>query len=177
MMNPLLSPAPGFDQPLQLLSACHGRMIGMTDTLAKLPQYIAQHGVNDDVVLASTRVLKYFDTAGQHHHEDEEQDVFPLLRAAAAAQGNLEIPALLDELLAQHIGMNAAWQTLRPHLCLLAEKQSVPESAYLAMQGFIDAYLRHIPLEEEKLLPYAATALDTNQLATIGKAMAARRGV
>lgn len=174
-MNTLLpTPAPDFSQPLDLLSACHRRIDGFTAMLLKLPAHVARHGADAEARQAAQRALKYFDTAGRHHHDDEETDLFPLLRAAAERDGNAEIPALLDELQAQHLEMEQAWQALRPALLALAEGIAAADG--LPVEYFAALYRRHIPLEENFLLPYAERMLTPGQTQALGLAMARRRG-
>ena len=172
----LYTPAPEFSQPLDLLSACHRRIGSMTDMLLKLPGHLASHGADADAGLAAERVLKYFDSAGQHHHDDEEQNLFPLLRAAAILEGNVDILALIEDLEAQHVEMAEAWQALRPFLVLLARHAPVVPEAMPVLR-FVTLYRHHIPLEENFLLPYAERTLDAAQIAQLGQAMAERRGV
>lgn len=176
MANWLIAPAPDFSHPLDLLSACHRRINGFIDMLLKLPDYVSQHGVDADAMQAAERVLKYFDSAGQHHHDDEEENLFPMLREAALQQGNGEILALLDDLLAQHVGMTQAWQELR--LCLLAlTRGEVVDQVAMPVQHFAALYRKHIPLEENFILPYAERTLSPSQIEDLGMEMARRRGV
>lgn len=172
----LFTTAPGFDQPLDLLSACHRRITGLTDMLQKLPSHLAQHGADKDAQQAAERVLKYFDTAGVHHHDDEEQDLFPMLRDAALQQDNAEIIALLEDLAVQHGDMTIAWLQLHPHLLALVQGES-PPSIEPTITRFVTLYARHIPLEENFLLPYAERTLSARQIVTLGQAMAKRRNV
>ena len=172
----LFTTAPGFNQPLDLLSACHRRIIGFTEILQKIPHHLAQHGADLDAKQAAERVLKYFDSAGILHHDDEEKDLFPVLRAAALQQGNKAIIALLEDLVAQHEEMIEAWQELHPHLQALARSELVV-SIEKPIDRFVTLYSNHIPLEESFLLPYAERTLDVLQIKALGNAMARRRNV
>lgn len=173
MINRLMTPAPDFRHPLQLLGACHGRIRGFNDLLLRLPAHLEAHGADHDARQAAERILKYFDTAGQHHHEDEERNLFPMVREIAAREGNQDILDILDVLIAQHQAMNQAWQELR--LALLAVAQG--EAAALPVERFVGLYREHMPLEDETLLPYASKVLQPAQLEALGDAMAERRGV
>lgn len=176
MPHPLFTPAPDFSQPLDLLSACHRRIGGFIEMLQKLPDHLLRHGADAEARQAAERVLKYFDSAGQHHHDDEERDLFPLLRAAAGQEGNGEMLALLDDLRAQHVEMTRAWQELRPRLLALVRGEPCEPGA-LPVQRFAALYREHIPLEENFVLPYAERTLDAAQVATLGREMARRRGI
>jgi hemerythrin-like domain-containing protein len=164
--------APSFDTPLDMLRACHERIQAQCATLHKLLAHLPQHGADLQAQQAARAVLRYFDTAGPHHHDDEEHDLFPPLRAS----GNAEVVALTDRLLEQHLAMDAAWQSLRPLLQALAEGNAAALNRD-AVEIFTAAYEQHIALENGQLLPLAARLLDTAQLATIGAAMAKRRGI
>lgn len=170
----LLTPAPDFSTPLELLHACHGRIEAQCATLLKLTAYLPNHGVDDQVQQAATAVLRYFSTAARHHHEDEEQDLFPMVRTHAA--GNDRMRVLLDNLIAQHRDMEAAWQDIRPWLESLARGES-PEFDASRITAFVALYQAHILHEEQGLLPYCRAALKPEQLAALGERMARRRGV
>lgn len=176
MASLLLTPAPDFSHPLDLLSACHRRISGFIDMLLKLPDHLLQHGVDAEARQAAERALKYFDSAGQHHHDDEEQNLFPMLHEAALQQGNGEILALLEDLLAQHVEMTQAWQELRIRLLVLTRGEFV-ESVEMQIQRFATLYRKHIPLEENFILPYAERTLSASQVEALGISMARRRGV
>lgn len=164
--------APGFEDPLEMLEACHGRIRAQCATLNKLLEYLPRHGCDLQAQQAAQAILRYFDTAGQHHHQDEECDLFPCMCDTSSAEARELVARLLDE----HKGMEAAWQRLRPMLLAVADGQSA-EVDKAAAQHFIDVYDRHIELENGKLLPLAASILSAAQLETLGKSMAARRGV
>lgn len=175
-MNLLQTPAPDFRHALGLLGACHRRIEGFNALLLRLPEHLERHGVDAEAVEAAQRVLKYFDSAAQHHHEDEEHDLFPQVRAAAEREGNTEIPALIDRLLLQHQDMGAAWQALRVPLLEMAQCRAV-EAAALPVARFVELYRQHIPLEDDQLLPYALKVLTPQQVEALGDAMAERRSV
>jgi hemerythrin-like domain-containing protein len=176
MMKNLLTPAPDFSEPLELLHACHGRIEQQCATLLRLPEHLAQFGSDAQAQQAAERVSRYFSSAGQYHHEDEEQDLFPLLRQAAINSDEQHILSLLDNLVAQHGDMFEAWQTLQPYLAEISRGGAVTPEA-LPVARFVELYRRHIALEEADMLPYARQALSPLQLQTLGKNMAARRGV
>jgi uncharacterized cupin superfamily protein/hemerythrin-like domain-containing protein len=164
--------APGFDDPLEMLEACHGRIQSQCATLTKLLTYLPKHGCDLQAQQAAQAILRYFDTAGQHHHQDEECDLFPCLCATSSAEARELVACLLEE----HKGMEATWQRLRPMLLAIADGQSAELDATVA-QRFIDVYDRHIAQENGELLPLAERLLSSEQLKTLGQSMAARRGV
>lgn len=164
------TPAPTFDDPLEMLLACHGRIQAQCATLNKLLAHLPQHGCDTQAQQAARAILRYFDTAGRHHHDDEEKDLFPLLRASPSSAAHALVARLLDE----HKAMDAAWQRLRAYLTGLADGNSAALDTEAA-EHFIGVYDRHIALENTELLPLAKRLLTVEQLETLGKSMAARR--
>ena len=164
--------APTFNTPLEMLRACHGRIMDQCSTLHKLLQHLPEHGSDVQARQAAQAILRYFDTAGQYHHQDEEEDLFPLLLATNSSEAH----ALVNHLLDDHRVMNAAWQTLRLRLLAIAKgKSDMLESS--VVEHFVNAYTLHITLENSQLLPLAEQLLNQQQLQELGNKMAARRGV
>ena len=169
--------APSFDSPLEMLRACHGRIMDQCSTLQKLLQHLPVHGCDVQARQAAQAILRYFDTAGQFFHQDEEVDLFPLLLATSSTEAH----ELVIRLLGEHQEMNAAWLRLRSSLQNIAEGRiSENQSALLeesVVKTFSTAYAHHITLENAQLLPLAAQLLSKQQLHDLGREMAARRGV
>ncbi|AGA33440.1 Hemerythrin HHE cation binding domain protein [Thioalkalivibrio nitratireducens DSM 14787] len=167
--------APGFDDPIGLLRACHARISERLDLLERLPEYLDTHGPDASAQAAARRVLDYFDKAAAHHHEDEEHDLFPLLRGAAGRPGwQAELPAVLDRLAAEHGTLAQDWARLRPELDALARGES---AADLRCEAVIAAYRQHMALENERVFPFAEQLLSARERAALGASMQARRGI
>ncbi|MDD5057408.1 MAG: hemerythrin domain-containing protein [Sideroxydans sp.] len=173
-MNSLLNgaAAPSFDDPLEMLLACHGRITAQCDTLHKLVEHLSAHGNDVQARQAAQAILRYFDSAGRHHHEDEERDLFPHLLATSDPAAR----ALVARLLNEHAGTDAAWQRLRPLLHDIAEDRTAKLDAKIAAH-FIALFAQHIALENSQLIPLARRILNKKQLETLGHNMAVRRGV
>lgn len=164
--------APTFDDPLEMLRACHGRIEAQCVTLGRLVEHLSTHGGDEQAVVAARAILRYFDTAGKNHHQDEEQDLFPQLLLTHDETAT----SLISRLLLEHQGLEAAWQSLRPLLVAITEYNLVSLDSNI-VEHFVGIYARHIEIENGTLLPLAATLLNTAQLRQIGLSMAARRGV
>ncbi|MBU0688164.1 MAG: hemerythrin domain-containing protein [Gammaproteobacteria bacterium] len=164
--------APAFDDPLEMLYACHDRICAQSDTLDRLVAHLLVQGNDEQSAQAARAILRYFDTAGQHHHQDEEQDLFPML----IASGNAEAAEYVARLLAEHKILDAAWRDLRPQLIDIEQGMADAIDADIAAH-FIAGYARHIKFENETMLPLAATLLNEAQVQQLGQNMAARRGV
>jgi hemerythrin-like domain-containing protein len=165
-------PAPSFNTPLDMLHACHDRIMDQCATLQKLMQHLPMHGCDTQAQQAAQAILRYFDTAGQFHHQDEEVDLFPLLSACS----NPDADKLMQQLLAEHQSMDAMWGNLRSQLQEIADGKTANLERKI-VADFSLAYGRHVMLENMKLLPLAAKLLDDEQLQVMGKNMAHRRGV
>jgi hemerythrin-like domain-containing protein len=163
--------APGFDDPLGMLVACHRRIERELVTLGRLQRHLPEHGCDDDARTAARAILKYFDGAAPNHHADEEQSVFPRLRTLA--RGPAE--DLLAELERDHDELAASWRHLRPLLVGITAgvRANLSPRQVDVLRGL---YLSHIRREEHLLIPLAVRALDGETLRQIGEEMAARRG-
>lgn len=164
---------PTFDHPIEMLHACHGKILRQCETLKKLSIHLEENGCDEAAQQAAQGILRYFDTAGMFHHQDEELDLFPALRASL--QSDMEnLHAMLDRLLAEHIVMMSTWAALRVHLCNLADG-TLSLIPMTVQKRFIDSHTSHIALEETELLPLAARLLTVEQLNILGGKMFARR--
>ena len=166
--------APSFDHPLEMLHACHGKIQKQLDTLQKLAAHLPGHGAYRQAQQAAQGILRYFDTAGQFHHQDEEENLFPVLLALDVPE-KAQIKALIENLLAQHAAMFAAWSDARAVLVKIAEGIDTPLHGAL-VEKLVGSYMPHIHLEETELLTLSARLLGPQQIMAIGKCMAERRG-
>ena len=166
--------APSFDHPLEMLHACHGKIQRQLNTLQKLLAHLPTHGCDQQAQQAAQGILRYFDTAGQFHHQDEEENLFPTLLALNIPE-KTQVKALIERLLAQHAIMFAAWSDTRAVLVKLAEGVNTPLPEAL-VERLTDSYTPHIELEETELLTLSARLLSPQQIMSLGKNMAERRG-
>ncbi|WP_414041183.1 hemerythrin domain-containing protein [Acidithiobacillus sp. M4-SHS-6] len=165
----LFTPAPSFDDPMGLLLACHGRILGHCDTLACLPGHLAEHGADDEARQAATRILRYFHTAAPQHHADEEENLFPWLTT------HLDFPeplhTTLRHLSLQHRNLEALWEDFAKEL----EEVAVGHGNTLSPDIFISTHRAHIAIENNEIFPVAARLLSPDILGEIGNAMRTRR--
>lgn len=130
-MQLMPKPAPGFDDPIGLLRACHERILGHCDTLERLVSHLQLHGADEDAQQAATRILRYFQVAAPLHHQDEERDLFPALRTHPA------FPAIqhqeLEKLVAQHRELDQLWIEMEAALLVISRGTA----ADLAVQSFV----------------------------------------
>lgn len=162
--------------PLEMLSACHGRVQTQCETLQRLCEHLPRHGADSAAVQAAEAVLRYFRQAAPHHHADEEADLFPALLDAARGTDHADVRRLTRSLIEDHRALEGLWQRLEGEL----ERLRAGDAAALAREtvsAFVAAYTQHIEREESELLPLAARLLDAAALTRVGSAMRERRGI
>jgi hemerythrin-like domain-containing protein len=170
------TPAAGFEAPLEMLAACHGRVERQCQTLLRLVPHLAANGPDQAAREAAQSVMRYFDTSARHHHADEEEDLFPALLQTASDAGLTPLRELIDALRAQHRELEQVWGQLRRKLegILIG---TTSELAADEVGRLVELYRGHIACEEEELLPLAARLLRDSQLDIVGRAMRLRRGI
>jgi hypothetical protein len=77
---------------------------------------------------------------------------------------------------AEHAGLTEHWRKLRPLLSGIATGQRAVLPPKL-VRDFSSAYEAHLGFEEALVIPLALDLLPADELATIGREMAMRRGV
>ena len=167
--------APGFDEPLEMLAACHERIEDQLGTLERMVPHLEKRGCDADARSAAQAVLRYFDTAGALHHQDEDEDLFPLLRIHASTHSRPEVAGALDELEREHATMHAQWTRLRERLMAITEGEARIDPEEVARFAWL--YRRHMDRESAAVLPFARETLDQAQRAALGERMAARRKI
>lgn len=157
-----------WDEPIEMLYACHGRVKQFCRQLQLLPDYLLQHGCNQAVKNDVQQILNYFNQAAPLHHDDEEQDFFPAL-----AQKLPQTQQAIDELESQHEALHQNWAELRERLeaLLAGEAESIDP---MLIKRFVAGYDLHISIEEP-LFELGREHLAESELASMGKIMAERR--
>ena len=164
--------APGFDRPLDVLEACHGRIARQCDTLEKLLAHLPMHGADAQAQQAARAVLTYFNTAAVHHHDDEERNLFPLLELAGVP-GACD---LVETLTLEHDELALLWRRLRFGLQQV-ESGAASRLDEAPARRFIALNRNHLEFENTHVLPLARQVLGADELECLGRAMAARRNV
>ena len=168
------TPAVGFEQPFEMLEACHERVQRTLALLEKLRTYLQTHTCDDNARQAARDVLRYFDLAAPLHHQDEELHIFPLL----LAQGRADVLAPVQQLQRDHRAMESDWAAARQPLQVLAEGgiQGFSAADGVVFERFGSRYASHIRTEESLAYPAAQALLDRPAVAAMGREMAQRRG-
>ncbi len=168
--------ATGFEVPLEMLAACHGRIESQCATLIRLAEHLGRVGADADAREVAAAIRRYFGTAAVHHHADEEQDLFPALLESMAGSDAVCIRQLTERLRAEHRHLEAMWAKVDAALqAVEGGNAGVLDPA--AAREFSAAYAAHMAVEQTELLPMAAHLLGDVALDAIGRAMRERRGV
>ena len=175
MQSLVSSPSATFEQPFEMLEACHERVHRMLALLARLREHLRTHGADAQAQQAARDVMRYFEQAAPQHHADEELHVFPPLLAA----GDPRVVSVVTRLQQDHLQMESRWGAARQVLALVAEgglnEPSADDNATLdAFAGLYDA---HIQAEEEIAYPAAQSLIDEPGQLAMGEEMMRRRGV
>ena len=166
-----------FDDPLEMLLACHRRIEKQLQTLERLRVHLHAHGVDADASMAAQALLRYFTRAAVDHHADEERDLFPLLERRITDEGDRErFLALRESLERDHRQVEAQWARLRKPLEGIAEgfTRTLAESE---VRGFAEAYAKHIRMEEGAFHEFFDRWIGADDRTALGHAMSARRAV
>ena len=168
MPTNLLRTLPSFDDPMELLAACHDNVRRFTGQLRQIVQ-LQNEAVFDQATAATlaTQILRYFDQAAPHHHADEEENLFPELMKL----GDAALSSQITQLYQEHQQMAAAWKAIRLELIKLQNHEPADLST---ATDFCRLYESHAQREDELIYP-EANKLSPETLKQLGKFMAARR--
>ena len=166
-------PGAGFEEPFEMLEACHQRVHRMLDLMQRLAAHLREAGADADAQQAARDVMRYFDLAAPAHHEDEERHVLPRLRQDGQA-------ALAERLHDEHTRMSTTWATVRADLQRVAEgrwQAAELDAAAARWQAMAALYRAHIEAEEGAAYPAVRDAIDAAARHEMGDEMARRRGL
>lgn len=167
-------PAVGFEQPFDMLEACHERVRRSLALLGRVMAHVERHGHDAQSRSAVADVLRYFDLAAPLHHEDEERHVFPALMGC----GDARVQEAVRGLQADHEAMAARWAEARAVLLSWRDAPAPPlpdAATRTLLDAFRHGYDDHIATEETLVYPAARGCFDAAGLARIGAEMQARR--
>ena len=168
------SPAVGFEQPFEMLLACHERVRRSLALLGRLVRHVDERGHDEQSRSAAVDVLRYFDLAAPLHHEDEERHVFPIL--ADCDDG--ELVDAVSALHRDHGRMSTLWADLRLTLEAWSRPGAVATADHLFRQQVAEfdmIYAGHLATEEAVVFPAARDRLHGHRLAEMSADMERRR--
>ncbi|MDP1650303.1 MAG: hemerythrin domain-containing protein [Rubrivivax sp.] len=166
-------PGAGFEEPFEMLEACHQRVHRMLDLTQRLAAHLRETGADASAQQAALDVMRYFDLAAPAHHEDEERHVLPRLRQDGQA-------ALAERLHDEHTLMSTTWAAVRADLQRVADgawQAADLDAAAARWQDMAMLYRAHIEAEEGAAYPAVRNAVDAATRREMGDEMARRRGL
>jgi hemerythrin-like domain-containing protein len=165
-------PAALMAEPLNWLFAEHYRH----RQLCRLLEVLAAAAVFEPEPIR--RALDFIGKEMALHVVDEEEDLFPMLRRRCEPEDDLE--SVLGVLSAEHRSDITAAGAVREKLQACLDERKAPGLDFAtrkALTDFARHQRRHIALENAVVLPIARLRLDAADLRTLGRRLAARRGV
>ncbi|OYU99893.1 MAG: hemerythrin [Burkholderiales bacterium PBB5] len=170
----LHSPAAGFDQPFEMLAACHERLARTLALLGRLLDHLDNGAADGNARSAASAVWRYFELAAPQHHRDEELHLLPRMRAS----GHPALQAAAAQMLDDHAAFRAQWQRLGPALAALRDGDPPAAATLRALaEPFIRRHGSHLALENGLAYPAVAAQLGASDRAAMGAEMARRRDV
>jgi hemerythrin-like domain-containing protein len=111
------------------------------------------------------------------HHRDEEDDLFPVLRARCVPTDGIE--TILAELDRDHAAESFLVRDIAVDLRVVAESRDLeaPARFFTSLRIFAEGQRRHLSWENRVVMPLAGKRLTRQDLETLGRNMAARRGI
>jgi len=174
MTESLIPVAPTLDEPLEILSACHGRVRANLQTLDRLVRWLPEHGADTDARQAAANVMRYFDLGAANHHRDEEDDLFPVLLERCPSNLRMRIRRLVSWIKDDHQTLEVSWQQLREQLVMIAAGDSDLLDAD-SVANFSAHYLNHLDREDNELFPLAGNILSDDDIRHMSEQMRLRR--
>lgn len=180
------APGVGFEEPFEMLEACHERSLRMLWLLERVQSHLKQKGWDTEVAQAAADVIRYFDQAAPRHHEDEERHVFPCV---LAAPDHAHLHDIIIRLQQEHRDMIVVWAKARPILWRIAHWgddgqpnpaahwQALGEPEITTLKAFGKLYDDHIPDEDNMVYPAAQHLMNETTLRTMSQDMMQRRGL
>lgn len=168
------APGAGFEEPFEMLAACHERVARMLTLLARLRAHLAQTGWDPSVAQAAQDVMRYFDQAAPQHHDDEERHVFPHLLALP----DTGLHSVVRRLQQDHLDMAVGWAQARTVLAALQDGPATFDAAAdQVLSDFAGLYDRHVADEDTLVYPAARRSLSATDIQAMSADMMARRGI
>jgi hemerythrin-like domain-containing protein len=172
-----------FDNPLGLLSDCHRRIEKFLEQIIRVCE-TARGGVLDAGRREALQLaLRYFRQAAPLHTADEETSLFPRVRERVQSGDTTAQQALtvMERLEADHDAADVRHAVI-DELGIRWLEQSTLEAAEAARleaeaRALRAFYAAHIAVEDNELFPLAEQVLTEDTVETLGREMAARRGL
>ncbi len=157
--------------PLEFIRDDHARQLRMCNLLDAFTEKLEL----EPVMPLASALLEYLTGDLPLHTEDEEQDLRPVLEQRCEPEDNLD--EVLKQLTREHELNRDLVSFMIEDLEALADGRTLSNPVRLMMnvKEFSETQRQHVTWEERVLLPLARQRLTADDLAAIGRNMAARR--
>ncbi|MDE3022357.1 MAG: hemerythrin domain-containing protein [Pseudomonadota bacterium] len=166
---------PSFNEPLEMIRACHDRIRIHCHSLERLGTYLEFIGCNESAQRASGDIIRFFDIAVRHHFADEEQSLLPVL-LEIGKKARVPLDKAMGALQSDHLELNQTWSGLRANLQKISTGQFM-HLDFLEISHLNKKYHDCLIQEETRILPFAQHYLHRRQLDELRAAMIARRAI
>jgi hemerythrin-like domain-containing protein len=163
--------SPDPDSPLDFIRDDHARQLRMCNLLDAFTEKLEL----EPVMPLASALLEYLTGDLPLHTEDEERDLRPALERRCEPEDNLD--EVLKQLTREHELNRDLVSFMIEDLEALADGRALSNPVRLMMnvKEFSETQRQHVTWEERVLLPLARQRLTAEDLANIGRNMAARR--
>ena len=161
-------------EPIEYIFADHCRQMDMCCALEELAERTNSSPPDPQTAQA---ILVSLENDLNMHVVDEEMDLFPHLSARALPEDHF--PELLRLLSTEHERDHALVDEICDglHRIVRGKPLKKPEKFRRAVGMFAEIHLSHLNWENAVVLPLARRCLTGEELKSMGRAMAARRGI
>lgn len=162
-----------FQDPIGFLYGEHARIGRCCAELAQLAEDPAAPGASE----SAASVLDFLENELPVHVADEEEDLFPLLRDRLSPGD--EVVSVIEILRDEHRDdIECGRSLIEPLRRIAAGRRLVDRAMFTRLvHAFTSLQLGHHKLENDVVLRVAGKRLSADDIAQLGRSMAARRGV
>jgi hemerythrin-like domain-containing protein len=172
-------PLADFNDPLGVLTDCHRRIEQYIRLLVSVSGQVTDAAPNREQREALETSLQYFRHAAPKHILDEEESLFPRLRLARDPRV-VSVLKLLQQLSIGHDLADDMHHEIERLFVRWFLDGAISTVDRLRVTELLDNlasfYDEHIAFEEQEAFPLASIILSKEQLQSIGREMAERRG-
>ena len=161
---------------LRVIRDEHGVLSAVLRSLSLLLTESRRHGIHPDFTILRAMLFYIDEFPEKVHHTKESELLFPKLRERSG-----ELAAVLDRLDADHASSHRAVRDLEHELLALemmsegADADTRRERFEASIQSYVTAYLEHMRLEEDEVLPLAERVLSAGDWAELDAAFMKNR--
>jgi hemerythrin-like domain-containing protein len=169
-----------YTNPLGMLSDCHRRIEKFLHLLITVSDEVRGRALSGEQQDALISALQYFRQSAPKHTLDEEASLFPRLQASGNDQVKAAL-AMLESLHADHLITDEKHKEVDALIIRWLNDGALAEENFQRLSWLLkelqNIYHKHIGIEDVEIFPLAGNVLNIDELAQVGREMAARRGV